>query len=182
VFLVIVLKELTELTKGFDALRTAVGIVGDVAASIAAVGEHGSVRDEWSHVTLLGSEIVNGSAGLVLTPASSAKPTFHVLHGICPATEPRLVTHRARHIPGTMHLHVHIQLVLSVESATTSPTAETRARGSSVMPPSHTLLATGVRTFPPLIGAKIARITIAVAIGAVTSHGLSLFLDVVTLD
>lgn len=115
--LILVLEQLTHLSKGLGALGTLVWKVRD--ALIIVPITIGQLRDI-SHVSrhaLLGLRVlVDLLPSIVLTSTARTEPALHMSDGVGSRLfETGISAHGTSDIAGTMHLHVHIKVVLALE-------------------------------------------------------------------
>lgn len=79
---VLVLKQLARLSKGFITVRTAVGVVRHSAVVAAIVGDARNMRHELLHRFLSVREVVDLLAGVVCAGTFRAISTLDVLNSI----------------------------------------------------------------------------------------------------
>lgn len=115
VLLILMLKKLTELTERLSTFRTVIREIGNVIVVRIAVGDHGGISHEATHRWLILGKVVDLTACQILSSATRAISTFHVLDRIRPRLETGFAANGTRNITRTMNLHVHVQLVLIVE-------------------------------------------------------------------
>lgn len=156
VLLILMLHQLTQLTKGFGTFWAIVRQVRHLLA-VAPVRKHGSFTQVAFHLQLAVGKLVNLVAGIVLSETPSAVSTFDMLNRIRTRLEAFISTDGAGYILGTMNLHVHAEIVLVFERLV--------AFGASDLPIDTATAARNTRAFAPLISTKVARRTAASALG-----------------
>jgi len=114
---IIVLQELTSLTKGLLTLVATIRKIGRSFLPMGSIREHGCTGQIRLHGLLLLGKLVNGITGILGAATTSAKTTFHVLYCISTRSESTFFTNRTCHTAGPMNLHVHVQFILGSEDA-----------------------------------------------------------------
>eukprot|EP00584_Thalassiosira_punctigera_P003444 CAMPEP_0172527976 /NCGR_PEP_ID=MMETSP1067-20121228/2508_1 /TAXON_ID=265564 ORGANISM="Thalassiosira punctigera, Strain Tpunct2005C2" /NCGR_SAMPLE_ID=MMETSP1067 /ASSEMBLY_ACC=CAM_ASM_000444 /LENGTH=186 /DNA_ID=CAMNT_0013311813 /DNA_START=117 /DNA_END=678 /DNA_ORIENTATION=- len=128
--------------RAFDLGAATIGSFGEKSASIPDNSMESRARryhtphssEEARHSNIDSSrvaaaEVVDLLTGIICTAAPSAVSRFHVLHGVGTGSESGVSTNGTGDIAGSMSLHVHVQLILSVELAVTLSAFERRGRG-----------------------------------------------------
>ena len=120
VLLVLVLKQLAQLTKLLVAWLTMVGEIWYLIGSLSLILQH-----EWhelTHLLLSIDKLIDFLSGVVRTTASSAMSTFDMLNSIGTRSEASLSAHRTRDRARAVYLHMHVEIILTVEIASASGT------------------------------------------------------------
>lgn len=156
---VLVLQQLTELTKGLVAVGTVVGEIGD--ASSVSIREHGNVGCNVAlHASLLIRKFVNLTSRIVGPKTTRTITTLNVLHRIGPGPEASFMADGTRNVSWTMRLCVHVELILSVKVSEAFVTGEGGSGISSeaiisvagIVVPTHTVFASRISiTLEPLV-------------------------------
>lgn len=164
--LILVLQKLTEGRKGLGAFGTVVRevwyIVRWLPTSIRQLRLVGKVG---CHATLLDSIVVDLLACVVLSFAPPTKSTFHVLDSIGSRLEAYISTDRTCHIASTMHLHVHVQLILITKVTATFVAFEGRVVSLDAVTAARTSI-----TFHPLIATEARAACPISTIRTITAH------------
>ena len=108
---IVVLQELTGLTKGLLALAAVIRKVRRSSLlwlPVRAVRQSRGIGQIGTHASLLLSKLVDGIAGFLTAATATAVATFHVLDRVGPRAEARVATNGTRHRARTVDLHVHI--------------------------------------------------------------------------
>jgi hypothetical protein len=152
-FVVLMLQELTQLTKRLGALGTMIRQVGNVllvrVCAAPIVGQHGNVAIAQivAHLRLALRKLINLVAGVVDSDTGTAVSTFNVLHRIRSTLESLVPTDRTGYSSWAMNLHVHIELILAIEFSVALWTSDCLV---------DTFVAPGrIFAFGPLIVAKV---------------------------
>ena len=167
-FLIIVLKELTEVTEGFDAARAVIGELGNMGlGGMTAIGESGSFVHVGTHGSLALSKLIYLTPCIIFSTTTTAIAAFDVLNCVGPRLESNLMANGTGHIARTMHLHVHLQLILMVELAVT---------GMAFVYVRHAGFAAGAPfALGPLIAAESAARAPLATLGTLASHLAGMF-------
>lgn len=167
VLLVLMLQELTHLTKRLGALLTVIRLVRHSTMIVArSIGQARCICHVPTQRLLGLCKVVNRLASAIFSLATRAVPAFHVLHRVGAALETLLTTDRTRHGARTMHLHVHLQIVLILEG----PGAFMTLKGGNAHAVDAIAAARVSISLRPLISTELRTRTVAVAFGARTSH------------
>ena len=156
VLLVLVLKQLTQLAKHFAAWLTMVGEIGDLVRTVVVILQH--ERHELLHLLLSIDELIDLLSGVVFTNASSAVSTLDMLNSIRTRSEASIATYRTSNSASAVYLHMHVEIVLTLEVASANGTNVGGCRKRSFV---DALDAT--RTpfpFLPLIVAEVATVKV----------------------
>lgn len=197
VFLILMLKKLTQMAELFRAWSTVVRefrhALTITVTTISQLWHH-----EWIHFMLLLCKLVDLRTSIVGSEATSTIATLHMLGGISTRAKASITTNRTRNAAWTMDLHMHVELVLMVEHTSTLATfidsrctdAIHATRISATFHPlivaivatsiETTTICTGTSdavhaprisvTFPPLVVGKVLAIAEIATIRAVSSH------------
>eukprot|EP00523_Entomoneis_sp_CCMP467_P009110 CAMPEP_0168731222 /NCGR_PEP_ID=MMETSP0724-20121128/7139_1 /TAXON_ID=265536 /ORGANISM="Amphiprora sp., Strain CCMP467" /LENGTH=189 /DNA_ID=CAMNT_0008778193 /DNA_START=214 /DNA_END=783 /DNA_ORIENTATION=+ len=153
------------MTKPLVARSTLVGKIRRRSVIVASVGQQGRAGQIGSHGILLIGELENGVAGIVLAFAAGAIATLHMLNRVGARSETNIPTNGARHVPGTVDLHVHVQFILIVEGAIAL------AAPISIGDAIDAILATRITiAFSPLVATEASIAAPITTIGAVATH------------
>lgn len=115
VLLVLVLKQLAQLTKLLVAWLTMVGEIWHLTGILSLILQH-----EWhelTHLLLSVDKLIDFRSGVVSTTASSAMSTFNMLNRIRTRSEASISAHRTSNGARAVYLHMHVEIVLTVEIA-----------------------------------------------------------------
>jgi hypothetical protein len=172
VFLVLMLQELTEMTKVFITQFAMVGELRHSLSSTPTVLEEGDAAHEIAHHLLTSRKVVNLSSSVVLASTAAAAAALNVLNGIRPGLEPRVAANGAGNILGTMNLHVHFEAVLVGELALANSADEARRMTVAVISPAHAVATTCIVSLSPLIAAEIPAVTVVSTLSTMPTHDL----------
>ena len=154
--LILVLKKLTELTKGFGAGKTTIRQVGNALMGIVAVCEHGGFVEVRTHCRLLLGILIYLSACIICPTTAFAVSALDMLNCVRSRLEASITTHRTGKLTRTMDLHVHIEFILIRKLPVAFVALVNRSR--ILVPICHAVFATRVSVaFEPLV-ATIATI------------------------
>jgi hypothetical protein len=176
VLLVLVLQELAELAERLGTFGAAVGEVGHALPTPPAVLEERDVAHVRAHRALATGEVVDLLSRVGLPFAAAAESALDVLNGVGARLEALVPADRARNRLGAMDLHVHVEVVLSLELSVTNPASEavalvnvagqfglgperlrairTLVRVRVTIATLDTLAASGAVALPPLVAAE----------------------------
>lgn len=163
VLLILMLKELTELAKGFDTRRATVRQVGDVVR-IVTIREHRNFVEKRSQNFLLASIAVNLTPCIIFPGTAFAVSALDMLHSVGSRLEANFAAYGTGNLSWTMDLHVHIQRVLIREHIVTYMTLVVGTR--------NTVFAARVTiALRPLVATEAAVPTPPTTLATLTLHG-----------
>jgi hypothetical protein len=163
------LEQLTHLSKRLGAVGTLIRKVGDLVVVIpVAIGQLRNIRQVTRHGLFGLGKLVDLVSGIVLSSTARAKAAFDVLDGVGARLETSLSTDGTSDISRTMHLHVHVQIILIVKGTVANAALVGRGVADSVDTVSATRPAVA---FGPLVLTELAARAILSTVRTMSSHG-----------
>ena len=175
---VLVLQELTELTKGLVAIGALVGKIWNNSAVIAVftatIREARSITDVAIHGLLAFGKLVNLSASVIFSETARAITRLDVLHSIRARTKSLFATDWTSHVARTVNLKVHVEFILSIKASIAGAAAGIANNSFDAIAAARVSVA-----FHPLVATERAAAQVFIALTAAPSHGESILAYVI---
>ena len=121
VFLILMLQQLRQLTKGLCTFRTLIRKIRNIII-MSTIRQKRSPVQIGLHSTFFLSKVIDLLSCIVSSRTARTVSTFNVLDGISTGAKSLLSAHRTFDVARAMNLHVHLQLVSGVEFTVTFST------------------------------------------------------------
>jgi hypothetical protein len=172
---VLMLQELTHLTKGLATVGATVRQVRYTVVLITTIREPRNSGKVALQLLLLGGKIVNLLTRIVGSKTPTAVSAFHVLNRVGGRGKSRITADGTSHVAGSVHLHVHVQFVLTVERtrARAARIADCAISSSGVVAIHTSFAARLAIPFHPLVPTKVSATLVIIALHACSTHRFS---------